>query len=233
MIEAQPRFFSMVSTAARTASALKLGPLVPPRRMTWTSELPRVLTIAARPCSVTPMKAWGFEAECIASMATPTLPSVPFLKPIGKETPEASSRWSWDSVVRAPIAPQEITEGRSVGWNQTREGKPTVSNELRRNGVKKFRANRDAEVSKVAEELASSAETLVDLEAAIDIGIVDESLPANSGTGLFTEEDVRALIPKEEINVQVSTHDDLKIWEFGNLRLQELGILDRLFGRVD
>jgi len=42
------------------------------------------------------------------------LPSVPFLNPIGKETPDASSRWSWDSVVRAPIAPQEITLKRKV-----------------------------------------------------------------------------------------------------------------------
>lgn len=42
------------------------------------------------------------------------LPSVPFLNPIGKETPDASSRWSWDSVVRAPIAPQEITLRRKV-----------------------------------------------------------------------------------------------------------------------
>jgi hypothetical protein len=37
------------------------------------------------------------------------LPSVPFLKPMGKETPDASSRCNWDSVVRAPIAPQEMT----------------------------------------------------------------------------------------------------------------------------
>ena len=94
MMDAHPRFFSMVSAAALTASALKLGPLVPPRRMTCTSALPRVLTMAARPCSVTPIKACGLEAECMASMATPTLPSVPFLKPMGKETPEASSRWS-------------------------------------------------------------------------------------------------------------------------------------------
>lgn len=94
MMDAHPRFFSMVSAAALTASALKLGPLVPPRRMTCTSALPRVLTMAARPCSVTPIKACGLDAECMASMATPTLPSVPFLKPMGKETPEASSRWS-------------------------------------------------------------------------------------------------------------------------------------------
>lgn len=45
--------------------------------------------------------AWG-KGRCY-------LPSVPFLKPIGKDTPEASSRCNWDSVVRAPIAPQEMT----------------------------------------------------------------------------------------------------------------------------
>lgn len=63
--------------------------------------------MAARPCVVTPMKAWGFDAERMASIATPVLPSVPFLNPMGKEEPLASSRCSWDSVVRAPMAPQE------------------------------------------------------------------------------------------------------------------------------
>lgn len=53
------------------------------------------------------MKACGFEAERMASTATDMLPSVPFLKPIGKLEPEASSRWSCDSVVRAPMAPQD------------------------------------------------------------------------------------------------------------------------------
>jgi hypothetical protein len=66
-------FFSMSSTALRMCSEAKLGPLVPPRRMTCTSLFPRVLTMAARPCSVTPINAWGFEAECMASMATVTL----------------------------------------------------------------------------------------------------------------------------------------------------------------
>lgn len=115
----------------------KFGPFVPPRRMTWTSWFPRVFTIDAKPCSVTPMKAWGFEAECIASMATVTLgirrnaisscpysiileaylPSVPFLNPMGKETPEANSRCNWLSVVRAPMAPHEITEGNTVQYS--------------------------------------------------------------------------------------------------------------------
>ena len=44
-----------------------------------------------------------------ASTAILTLPSVPFLKPIGQDNPDASSRWIWLSVVRAPIA-----EGRLV-----------------------------------------------------------------------------------------------------------------------
>jgi hypothetical protein len=56
----------------------------------------------------------------MASMATPTLPSVPFLNPIGKAEPEASSRWSCDSVVRAPIAPQVMQSamnwGLDVSW---------------------------------------------------------------------------------------------------------------------
>ena len=39
-------------------------------------------------------------------MATLMVPSVPFLKPTGQERPEASSRCTWDSVVRAPMAPQ-------------------------------------------------------------------------------------------------------------------------------
>lgn len=123
----------MLAAAAFTCSSAKLGPFVPPRRMICTSWLPFVRTIEAKPCAVTPMNAWGLEAARIASTATLTLfkggfyledggiverrspvlntylPSVPFLKPIGKETPEASSRCSCDSVVRAPIAPQEIT----------------------------------------------------------------------------------------------------------------------------
>src|ERR1035441_2864358 len=36
------------------------------------------------------------------------LPSVPFLKPIGADMPDASSRCTWLSVVRAPMAPQLI-----------------------------------------------------------------------------------------------------------------------------
>lgn len=78
--------------------------------MIWTSSLPLVLTIEARPVVVTPIKACGCEDDDMASIAVETLrgrksqvmksktlgishlPSVPFLNPIGKDTPEASSR---------------------------------------------------------------------------------------------------------------------------------------------
>lgn len=36
----------------------------------------------------------GWDDAFIASMAMASEPSVPFLNPIGNETPEASSRWS-------------------------------------------------------------------------------------------------------------------------------------------
>ena len=42
-------------------------------------------------------------------------PSVEFLKPIGIDRPLASSRWTWLSVFRAPIAPQQIRSHRYCG----------------------------------------------------------------------------------------------------------------------
>src|SRR6187397_581292 len=72
--------------------------------MMWQSSLPVVAAIAERPPLVTAMKWCGCEADFTASAAMRTLPSVPFLKPSGQDSPEASSRWIWLSVVRAPIA---------------------------------------------------------------------------------------------------------------------------------
>ena len=45
-------------------------------------------------------------AARMASTAIFTDPSVPFLNPTGQDSPEASSRCTWLSVVRAPMAPQ-------------------------------------------------------------------------------------------------------------------------------
>jgi hypothetical protein len=75
--------------------------------MTWQSSLPRVSKIAATPILVMPMNACGaLRGLSMASQATLMPPSVPFLKPTGQLSREASWRWLWLSVVRAPIAPQ-------------------------------------------------------------------------------------------------------------------------------
>ena len=77
----------------------------------------------------------------MASMAILTLPSVPFLKPIGADRPEASSRCTCDSVVRAPIAPQEIRSAE-VLW---------------RNDVEEFRAGRHALLVDAQQQVARDA----------------------------------------------------------------------------
>ncbi len=71
--------------------------------------------MAARPCFVTPMKWWHPAVALMAFTATWTPPSVPFLNPTGNDTPDASSRWSWDSVVRAPTAPRLIRSSKYWG----------------------------------------------------------------------------------------------------------------------
>ena len=57
----------------------------------------------------TERKTWGRLAARHASIAMPTVPSVEFLKPVGMESADVSSRCTCDSVVRAPIAAQEGT----------------------------------------------------------------------------------------------------------------------------
>ena len=51
----------------------------------------------------------------MAFTAPSSQPSVPFLKPTGIESPLAISRWVWLSLVRAPIAAQEMQSARYCG----------------------------------------------------------------------------------------------------------------------
>ena len=67
--------------------------------------------------------------RCIPTPA-PQSPSpfpLPFLKPTGIDRPDASSRWSWHSVVRAPIAPQVTKSQRNCGVSVSRNSDPTGS----------------------------------------------------------------------------------------------------------
>ena len=84
--------------------------------------------MAVWPDLVTDRKWCGELAERMASTAMRMLPSVPFLKPTGQERPEASSRCTCDSVVRAPMAPQAIRSavycGVMVSRNSVAQGRP-------------------------------------------------------------------------------------------------------------
>src|SRR5438445_155072 len=68
----------------------------------WQSSLPLVETMAECPSLVTERKWWGVRAAFSASTAMRTFPSVPFLKPTGQESPDASSPRTCHSVVRVP-----------------------------------------------------------------------------------------------------------------------------------
>lgn len=94
-----------------------------------------------------------------------------------------------------------------------------ISEELGRNGIEHLGGNGHALGSQVDEELARQAQTLVDLEATIDIGIVDQALPADGRAGLL----------------EVRTHDDEKLILVLLLLLEQhvavgegsLGVVDR------
>jgi hypothetical protein len=93
--------------------------------MTWQSPLPRVSNTAACPILVMPRKACGACAATMASAATFTPPSVPFLKPTGQLSPLASWRWLGLSVVRAPMAPQLTRSLMNCGLSRSRNSVPT------------------------------------------------------------------------------------------------------------
>ncbi|KAI9151568.1 hypothetical protein HJFPF1_08775 [Paramyrothecium foliicola] len=85
-----------------------------------------------------------------------------------------------------------------------------VGKELRGDGVEHLAGDGHAIGGEIDEELARDAETLVDLEGGIDIRVVDETLPANSGARLL----------------EVGTHDDDQVVrELGGQLLELRGVL--------
>ncbi len=74
-----------------------------------------MVTAAARPWRSTPRNVWLLLAARIALIAVAIEPSVPFLKPSGIDSPEAIWRCVWDSVVRAPMADQQIRSATYCG----------------------------------------------------------------------------------------------------------------------
>ena len=157
--------------------------------------LPRVSTIATWPFLCTERKWCGRAAAWIASMAIWMLPSVPFLKPTGTDRPEASSRWTWLSVVRAPIAPQAIRSPRYCGEMTSRNSLPA--------GMPSSLIS--------SSSWRADAQALVDAIALVEVGVVDEPLPADRRARLL----------------EVDAHHDLeRAGEAVALGLEPLGVLD-------
>lgn len=60
-----------------------------------------------------------------------------------------------------------------------------VGEELRGDGVEHLAGDGHAGAGEVAVELAGDAQALVDLEGLVDLGVVDQPLPADGGAGLL------------------------------------------------
>jgi hypothetical protein len=122
----------------------------------------------------------------MASAATWTLPSVPFLKPTGQLRPEASWRWLWLSVVRAPIAPQATSSAMNCGLSRSRNSVPVGT----------------PSIGQLEQELPGALEAFVDGEAAVEVRVVDVALPADGRARLL---EVGAH-DDEEIVLQLGRH---------------------------
>jgi hypothetical protein len=83
-----------------------------------------VWKIADTPCLVTEGNQWAVRADSTASTAVLVLPSVPFLNPTGIDSPDASSRCTWLSVVRAPIATHDVRSAMCCGICVSRNSDP-------------------------------------------------------------------------------------------------------------
>ena len=116
--------------------------------------------MAARPFSVTPMNAWGLEADFMASTATLTLPSVPMWENIS----EANGTHTRGFVLTILETDREGDTGgelavelRLSGAGADSTPRDEVSDVLRRDGIEKLGSDGDTEVGKVAQELTSEA----------------------------------------------------------------------------
>lgn len=70
-----------------------------------------------------------------------------------------------------------------------------VGKELGGDGVEHLTGDGHAVIGQIDKELARDAESLVDLEGVVNVGIVDQTLPTDSGSGLL----------------EVGTHDDAEV----------------------
>jgi len=115
--------------------------------MTWPSGLPLVCRIAGVPLESTPANACFAAQARTASTATWTLPSVRFLN---------------------------LALGRARADRAPRDG---VGDVLRRDRIQELAADREAGRQHLEQELPRGREARVDVEGAVEVGIVDHALP--------------------------------------------------------
>ena len=93
-----------------------------------------------------------------------------------------------------------------------------VGQELRGYRVQHLAGDAHAPVRDVDVELAAHAEALVDFEGAVEVGVVDEALPADGRAGLF----------------EVGAHDDVEGGRVLGLKGEEaVGVVEGRGGGVD
>ena len=93
-----------------------------------------------------------------------------------------------------------------------------IGDVLRRGHVEEFGAGRHAEIVHRGEQIAGKPQALVDVEAAVEIGIVDQSLPADDRARLL----------------EIDAHHDLEpVGEMLAQGGEALGVIDRRNGIVD
>ena len=93
-----------------------------------------------------------------------------------------------------------------------------ISKELRGDGVEHLRGNGETGAGEVYVELAGDTQTLVDVVSLVDIGVVDQTLPADGGAGLL----------------EICAHDDAEV--FGELAsdfFQTTGVFKGRVGVMD
>lgn len=104
----------------------------------------------------------------------------------------------------------------STGTNSAKGDQ--ISHILRGDGVEHLRSNRHARAGEIDVELAGDAETLVDVEGLVNVGVVDQTLPSNGGTGLL----------------EVGAHNNAEVvGESLGDSLEALAVLDSGLGVVD
>lgn len=93
-----------------------------------------------------------------------------------------------------------------------------IRQELRRDRIQQLASDGDTHICQLTQQTPGNPEALINLEGAIDIGVINESFPTDGGTGLF----------------KVGTHDDQNLArEFVGEGFEEFGVFESCTGVVD